>query len=134
MENEIIFFEVNNWFAGRDYPDCKPFITWLGDDLNISFNNDNWCIENNLCVVAELIDMSQNFKVTATKKWVEENCPCLLTDEYSKFVCEIDLSEYEEDDNEYYENFRYGNGPFLKYHEDNFGVHFYDCDEGGFLP
>lgn len=31
MLDNIIYFEMNNWFAGRDYPDCEPFLTWMRD-------------------------------------------------------------------------------------------------------
>ena len=26
---EVVYFEVNNWFSGRDFPDCEPFLTWM---------------------------------------------------------------------------------------------------------
>lgn len=54
--------------------------------------------------------------------------PCLLKDENKKFICNIDLNDYDEEDDEYYEQCGYGNGPFLKYSESNFGVHEYDYD------
>lgn len=124
MDN-CIYFEVNNWFAGRDYPDEEPFLSWVGD-LGSPFNSNEWCKEQQICVVSELIDMSNNYKITATREWVEQNCPCLLEPNNKKFICEIDLNDYDEDDNEYYENCGYGNGPFLKYSESNFGTHEYD--------
>ena len=127
MRDDIIYFEVNNWFPGRDYPDCEPFLTWMRD-LGSPLQNDDWCKEQKICVVYEFIDMSQNFKVTATRDWVERNCPCLFSDENKKFICNIDPDDYDDDDNEYYEQCRYGNGPFLKYLESNLGVHDYDSD------
>ena len=30
---EIVYFELNNWFSGRDYPNEEPFTTWCDDDL-----------------------------------------------------------------------------------------------------
>ena len=63
MRDDIIYFEVNNWFPGRDYPDCEPFLTWMRD-LGSPLQNDDWCKEQKICVVYEFIDMSQNFKVT----------------------------------------------------------------------
>lgn len=124
--NNIVYFEINNWFAGSDYPDTEPFISWLSDDLNQKFLDDAWCKKNKLCVTYELIDMSQNFKVTATYGWVKENCPCLLEKEYSQFVCDMNESDYDDEDAEFYEDFRYGSGPFLKWCEENFGCHEYD--------
>ena len=26
---DIVYFELNNWFAGRDYPDAEPFLSWM---------------------------------------------------------------------------------------------------------
>jgi hypothetical protein len=113
---DIVYFELNNWSRGRDYPDDEPFITWLGNDLSISFSNDDWVKWNKLCVVESLVDMSTNFCVTATKEWVEKNCPKLLTD-YKEFLREPD---------------KYGDvvgqfgNDFLEYSEENFGVTFVD--------
>ena len=128
MRDNIIYFEVNNWFAGRDYPDCEPFISWLGD-IGSVFNNDEWCKKQKICVVHELIDMSNNYKITATQDWVEKNCPCLLEDKYSKFVHQLE-DDYDDDDTEYFEEHGYGEGPFLKYCEENFGVKEWDYGLG----
>jgi hypothetical protein len=37
---EIIYFELDNWFGGRDYPDTEPFNSWMDDDLNLAFANE----------------------------------------------------------------------------------------------
>lgn len=110
---EIIYFELNNWFAGRDYPNNERFIKWMHDDLHISFRNEEWVKENKLCVVYHLVDMSQNFCITATKKWVEENCPELLT-EYPQFL------RHPEKDGEVYGQF---DTHFLEYNEENIGIY-----------
>lgn len=26
---DIVYFEVNNWIQGRDYPDEEPFLSWM---------------------------------------------------------------------------------------------------------
>ena len=26
---EVVYFELNNWFSGRDYPDAEPFLSWM---------------------------------------------------------------------------------------------------------
>ena len=83
---EIIYFEVNDWSAGRDFPDCEPFNTWLSIN-NLTFRNEQWLIENKIIVVETIIDMSLNYCVTAPKEWVEKNCPCILN---SKFIREPD--------------------------------------------
>ena len=110
--DEIIYFELNNWFAGHDYPNAEPFITWMANDLNIKFNNGEWVKNNKLCVVKDFVDMSQNFCITATKEWIEENCPELLTT-YKEFIREPD--EY----GDVYGKFRH---EFLPYEENNFGI------------
>ena len=43
---EIIYFELNNWMSGRDYPDAEPFITWCSDDYHLYFSDENWVKEN----------------------------------------------------------------------------------------
>lgn len=83
--NEIVYFELNNWFCGRDYPDAEPFLSWMCNDLQIQFRDRNWVEDNELCVIGGFLDMSQNFLITAKKSWVEENCPELLT-KYREFL------------------------------------------------
>ena len=68
---EIVYFELNNWWPGRDYPDKEPFLSWFEDDCKLQFEDTSWLMANQLCVVANLIDMSVNFCITAPKKWVE---------------------------------------------------------------
>lgn len=111
MENEIIYFELNNWCCGRDYPDAEPFMSWMRGFLPI-FRNEKWVKENKLCVRASNVDMSQNFCISATKEWVEQNCPELLT-KYTQFLRKPD--KYGDVDG------RFG-CPFLEYEESNFGI------------
>ena len=87
--DDVIYFELNNWFAGKDYPAAEPFLSWMGNDLRLRFMDDDWVRENKLCVVAHHVDMSVNFCITATKEWVERNCPKLLT-KYTEFVRKYD--------------------------------------------
>ena len=91
-------------------------------DLNITFCDDEWCKENRLCVQFELIDMSQNFRITALKSWVIDNCPDLLNDEkYHKFL--------RIPDEDGYCSKGYGNAEFLEYNADNFGCHICKYEE-----
>ena len=92
MNKELVYFELNNWFGGRDYPNAEPFITWCGDDMNLYFSNEEWVKENKLVVVESYVDMSVNWCVTATKDWVLNNCPKLLSDESTE-VCFITTGE-----------------------------------------
>ena len=74
--NDVVYFELNNWFAGRDYPNAEPFLTWMHTDI---FSNDEWLKENKLVCVKSYIDMSMNFCITASLNWVEKNCPKLIS-------------------------------------------------------
>lgn len=113
--SEIIYFELNNWFAERDYPNEEPFLTWMDDDnvYDDSFmTSEDWAKENGICVIAHPVDMSINLCITATKEWIEKNCPNLLT-KYAQFL------RYPDECGDVYGRF---GAKFLKYHEDNFGV------------
>ena len=114
---DIVYFELNNWFSGRDYPDAEPFLSWMGNDLNQKFRDEEWIKENKLVVVESLVDMSMNFCITATKEWVEENCPELLST-YKIFV-----RKPEDDEDVPYGRFEC---PFLEYEEENIGYHYAD--------
>ena len=116
--NEIIYFELNNWFSGRDYPEAEPFLSWMKDDLKIKFNNEKWVTENKLCVLKSYVDMSQNFCITSTKEWVENNCPELL----SKYTCHLRIPD------EYGDVYgRFGH-EFLPYEECNIGITYREDD------
>lgn len=113
---DVVYFELNNWCPGIHYPDEEPYITWLGDDENIIFlDNEQWVSDNKLCVVFYIIDMSLNFLITATKSWVEQNCPTLLT-KYTEFL------RYPDKDGRIYG--RFSHIEFLPYSEENFGTIF----------
>ncbi len=135
---DVIYFSVNNWFSGRDYPPTDNFKKWLGNDLNQTFRNDEWAKENKLCIYCGCIDMSFNYTVAAPRSWVERNCPELLTNDeftyrtyiynkdgdkviehkkkYSDFVDKPDENGDVED--------RFG-WHYLEYKPENFGVHYY---------
>ena len=124
MKNKIIYFEINNWICGKDYPNTELFKSQLHDDLNQTFKDNIWCKENKLCVIHEIVDMSNNYKITATTDWVMQNCPQLLEPQNSKFIYNL-KDEYDEDETEYFEGSGYGEGPYLKWCEENFGCHYY---------
>lgn len=136
--NDVVFFELNNWFAGRDYP-LIPFIT---ENL-YKFSDDEWCKQNRLCVVTGPVDMSKNWCVTASRDWVEANCPQLLTDEeysYSVILYRGTEGQVEKIETKKYSDFlrypdpdAYSYVPegrwameFLEYDEKNFGVKYQD--------
>ena len=80
------------------------------------FQDNDWCVENQLCIVETIIDMSNNFCITASKQWVEDNCPELLT-KYTQFLRYPD-PRY---DNEVYGQF---DCTFKEWTEENFGYEF----------
>ena len=155
-EKNVVYFSVNNWFCGRNYPNTPNFKKWLGNDLKQNFTNDGWCKENKLCVYYGAVDMSYNYTVSAPREWVEKNCPELLTDKeysYSTIIQKIvdgkwaseeekytkkysDFVYAPEEGNELPDNDRIGNMPFREYCEENFGSEYYethwwgdDCDD-----
>ena len=121
--SEIIYFELNNWRPGDDYPAAEPYDSWIQmreeKSYYINFRNRDWIEENKIIVVESFVDMSQNFCVTAPKEWVMENCPDLLT-KYTKFLREPD--EYNEVKG------RFG-CPFKEYEEENIGYWFAEKDD-----
>lgn len=128
MEN-LVYFELNNWFSGRDYPDEEPFRSWVRDD---QFGSDEWCKKNKLVVMKGPIDMSLSWCVIAPKEWIERECPALLSSgsynydlmygnerrtherKYSDFLCEPD------ENGEIYGHIT--GWKFPEYCESNFGV------------
>ena len=107
----MVYFELNNWACGKDYPNEEPFLEWMANDLGIKFLDEEWVKENYLIVVASNVDMSVNLCITASEAWVEINCPSLLTNpENHKFLRE---SPWGEDD----------------VPEGRFGCPFYSLDE-----
>ena len=131
--NDIVKFTLNNWMVGEDYPPGEPFETWMSF---YTLTHNNWCREQKICVYYGNIDMSTNYCVTATREWVEKNCPKLLTDESYTYKETIykgyglketiektakysDFVVYEDDDEEEVNN-RF-DWPFLEYKEENFG-------------
>lgn len=144
MNGNVIYFSVNNWFCGEDYPPTENFKKWLGSDLNQTFRNDEWTKENKLCIYCGLIDMSMNYTIAAPRKWVEENCPELLTDDEFTYITVIskgnEKGEWVQEKQEHkkkYSDFvdkpdEYGDvidhrfgWPYLEYKPENFGVHWY---------
>ena len=42
--DKIIYFELNNWFCGSDYPNDEPFVSWMSNDLQLRLENEDWII------------------------------------------------------------------------------------------
>ena len=141
--DKIIYFSVNNWFSGRDFPPTPNFKKWLGNDLQQVFENDEWAKKNKLCIYHGVLDMSFNYTVSAPRAWVEKNCPELLTDEEYEYVmctygeegktCETIKKKYSDfvykpyEGDETPDEDRFGM-PFRKYCKENFGSTYYETD------
>ena len=96
--------------------------------------------------------MSTNYTVSASREWVEKNCPELLTDDEYTYITRIGKYQYKEElkdaelvwedieHNKKYSDFVYvpeegedlpdndniGNMPFREYCEENFGCEYYE--------
>ena len=87
---DIVCFEFNDWDPGEGYPDMPPFSSWM--EMSCSplklpiFHDDDWVKENKLCIIETAVDMSISYLVTAPRKWVEDNCPYLLTEEGEDWI------------------------------------------------
>lgn len=136
--DDIVYFELNNWFSGRDYPDIEPISRWVEKSC---FSDDDWCRENGLCVVAGAIDMSENWCISAKKEWVMKNAPDLLSDkEYSYIILRhfanvterietvAHYSDFLRNPDEYGEVYGRFGWLFAEYCEENFGVQWNDDD------
>lgn len=110
MNDDIVYFELNDWWVYDYYPNAEPFVSWMEEGPGTIFSNYEWVKENELCVVGEVIDMSLNFCITAKREWVNKNCPNLF--EYGIFL------RYPNDNGEVYGLFK---TKFLEYNVENIG-------------
>lgn len=117
-QGTIVYFQCNNW---TPYPEeASRFIyDYLEGDfcsedpdstsvLKTPEEIDKWIRENDLCINQDLYDMSNQYWVTTTKEWLEENFPELLGV----------ASEIPEDDLWVGDHMN-----FLQYREENVGCH-----------
>ena len=116
---EVVYFELNDWCCGRDYPDDEPFVHWME---SLIFRDEDWVKENKLVVVESTFDMSLNYCISAAKEWVRTNCPELLT-KHTQFI------RYGEEDD--LPEGQFG-CPFLEYNKDNIGCHYAEEREDDF--
>lgn len=138
-KNNVVYFELNNWFGGRDYPNVEPFLTWISTS---KFSDPDWCKENKLVVKVGNIDMSAHYCISASREWVEKNCPDLLSDktfEYTIITHSANGTEtntftnsfanflrYPDEDGDVYGKFGWKFNPYTK---ENFGVEVFCEDE-----
>lgn len=61
MKTDVVYFELNNWFADRDFPASEPFMSWMKNDLKIQFRDEAWVKQNKLAVRWYFYD-SRKFK------------------------------------------------------------------------
>lgn len=140
--SEVVYFELNDWFAGRDYPVDGSLKQFVEEYL---FSKDDWCRDNKLCVRAGNIDMSVNWCITAPRDWVEQKCPELLGDDSYTYVIMTHgrggtyKTEYKEKyssflryEDEFGRVFGRFDWPFLEYTTENLGVTHYEEDDCNF--
>ena len=147
MDTEIVYFSLNNWMRGHDYPEDEKYKRWVGEargkygeqDTKDSFLDEEWVKKNKLCVLYGAYDMSTNILVSAPRAWVLENCPELLSDktyEYDTLRCSETVHHVKK-----YADFvcvrddkgrirsKVGGWDFLEYKDENIGTTWYDEDE-----
>lgn len=113
---KVIYFELNDWEAGRYYPDKEPFTTWMNErNLYEYLLNNDWCKKNHLITISYFVDMSLSIFIAAPIDWVKENCPSLL-DEDSGFI----LSEEQ----------CHNGDPFMEYDVTKAGAYFPEVKYG----
>ena len=101
----IVKFSLNNWTAGKDYPEDLPFTIEYSGPLF----DDNYCKNNKLCVNMGMVDMSCNLTVVAPLEWVKKECKCILG------------SKFQFDEKAEYDHFGL---EFLEYTKENYGFHY----------
>ena len=116
MNNDVVYFSVNDWSIEKDYPNSENFQKWLVDEPDKYFQNKDWVKNNKLCMVWEVIDMSCNYTISAPLEWVKENCPEILGSGFQYFPGE----------GKTYPEYDLWSTPFLEYSEENIGAHYFD--------
>ncbi len=119
MKDNAVYFELNMWEAGTFYPDESPFTDWITFRGNKQplLDDIQFVRDNKLCVVVTVIDQSLIYCISASRDWVQQQCPNLLT-KYTKF-----LRHPSKDGNVYGQ---WGT-EFIRYTEDNIGVIEYEA-------
>ena len=79
---DVVYFELSHWTPGLGYPNKEPFLRWMKDDL---FQDEEWVKQNKLCVLRSMTDLTSDLCITASREWVEQNCPELLI-KYHQFL------------------------------------------------
>jgi len=124
MTNEtVVYIQMNNWHKR----DCNKrfFYCYLEgalstmNGINVEYpegivcktsdEEEQWMIDNKLCINNDVYDMSSQYWITTTKEWVERNFPELMP-----YVSEDPEDYMYKNDRKY----------FLKYTQENYGIHF----------
>lgn len=87
MKSDAVYFELNMWEPGTFYPNESPFTDWIAlrGNKGLLLDDINFVKDNKLCVVVTIIDQSVNYCISASRDWVEQQCPNLLT-KHTKFL------------------------------------------------
>ena len=60
---KVIYFELNNWSRGRDYPDAEPFVSWMVNDLKQKLTTSEVCLIEYLCFLFTIQQLRNKIKV-----------------------------------------------------------------------
>ena len=76
---QLVYFTVDNWSPGVDYPRCDNFENLYREDLDaFAFIDNEYCKENKLAVYCTTLDMSIAFTVVAPIGWCVKNSPEII--------------------------------------------------------
>lgn len=80
---DTVYFSINNWFGGCNYPITNQMIEWLRPGYeSMIFSNEEWDKKNKLIVCFNDYDMSDSYAVTASLAWVKRFFPEILGSVY----------------------------------------------------
>jgi len=80
-KNDIVYFWLNDW----DHPNDSLYIGWMIRKDKPIFLDEEWVKENKLCVIVDQLYMDMYVFITATREWVENNCPSILN-KYNRYL------------------------------------------------
>lgn len=85
MNNELIYFTINNWNNGIHYPDTENFRKLYDKSIDtFVFHYDDYCKEHKLAVYECLIDMSLGYTIVAPMEYVMKYCPEIIGSEFDE--------------------------------------------------
>jgi len=116
----VVYLQINNWTPPENqerFLSC--YLEGSLTDWDVEYpegvvchtvdEEEQWMVDNKLCINNDVYDMSSHYWITTTKEWIEKNFPELLCD-----ASETGKDWLYKNDRKY----------FLKYMPENYGIHF----------